>query len=122
MGEKGITLSGGQKARMALARALYADSDIFIFDDPISVVDATAAPEIYTKCLLGLKSTKTVILVTHQIGFLYDCDEVIILDDGSIKAQGTPRQVQRELDELSSMFKKGEESEQEDQPDETQTE
>ena len=67
-------MSGGQKARLALARALYADSDIFIFDDPISAVDSKVAHEIHTKCLLALKSTKTVILVTHQIGFLYDCD------------------------------------------------
>jgi ATP-binding cassette subfamily C (CFTR/MRP) protein 4 len=43
VGEKGITLSGGQKARLALARALYADADIYIFDDPISAVDAKVA-------------------------------------------------------------------------------
>jgi len=46
VGEKGITLSGGQKARLALARALYADADIYIFDDPISAVDAKVARQI----------------------------------------------------------------------------
>jgi ATP-binding cassette subfamily C (CFTR/MRP) protein 4 len=79
VGEKGITLSGGQKARVSLARALYADSDIFLFDDPISAVDAKVAREIHEKCLRPLSRSKTVILVTHQIGFLYDCDEVIVL-------------------------------------------
>jgi ATP-binding cassette subfamily C (CFTR/MRP) protein 4 len=43
VGEKGITLSGGQKARVALARAIYTDADIFIFDDPISAVDSKVA-------------------------------------------------------------------------------
>ena len=105
VGERGITLSGGQKARLALARALYSDSDIFIFDDPISAVDSKVASEIHRKCLMKLKSSKTVILVTHQISFLYDCDEVIILDGGRVKAQGTPLQVQRELEEISAVEK-----------------
>jgi ABC-type multidrug transport system fused ATPase/permease subunit len=43
IGEKGVTLSGGQKARVALARALYSDADIFLFDDPISAVDSKVA-------------------------------------------------------------------------------
>ena len=47
VGERGITLSGGQKARLALARALYANGDIYLFDDPISAVDAKVAKEIY---------------------------------------------------------------------------
>ena len=79
VGEKGITLSGGQKARLALARALYAQSDIYIFDDPISALDAKVGNKIKERCLRVLSKTKTVILVTHQISFLYDCNEVIIL-------------------------------------------
>ena len=79
VGEKGITLSGGQKARLALARALYAQSDIYILDDPISAVDSKVGKKIKERCLRVLSKTKTVILVTHQISFLYDCDEVIIL-------------------------------------------
>ena len=47
VGEKGITLSGGQKARLALARALYADGDIYLLDDPISAVDAKVAKLIF---------------------------------------------------------------------------
>jgi ATP-binding cassette subfamily C (CFTR/MRP) protein 4 len=82
VGEKGITLSGGQKARVALARALYSDADIYLLDDPISAVDSKVAKQIHEKCLKKLSQTKTVILVTHQISFLYECDELLLMDDG----------------------------------------
>jgi ABC-type multidrug transport system fused ATPase/permease subunit len=95
VGEKGITLSGGQKARLALARALYADADIYIFDDPISAVDAKVARQINERCLKVLSKRKTVILVTHQIGFLYDCDQVIILENGIVKSKGSPFELNR---------------------------
>lgn len=74
VGERGVTLSGGQKARLSLARALYFDADVYLLDDPISAVDSKVAKEIFEKCLKPLSKVKTVILVTHQIGCLYDCD------------------------------------------------
>jgi ATP-binding cassette, subfamily C (CFTR/MRP), member 4 len=70
VGEKGITLSGGQKARLALARAIYAGADIYILDDPISAVDAKVAKLIFENCLRPLAKEKTVILVTHQIHYV----------------------------------------------------
>ena len=70
VGERGITLSGGQKARLSLARALYSNSDILLVDDPLSAVDSKVARLIFNKCLKVLSQSKTVILVTHQIGFL----------------------------------------------------
>ena len=85
-----MTLSGGQKARLALARAIYSDADIYLLDDPISAVDAKVAKDIFEKCILLLAQEKTVILVTHQISYLYHCSEVIILDDGAIVAKGFP--------------------------------
>lgn len=101
VGEKGITLSGGQKARLALARAIYADSDIYILDDPISAVDAKVAKEIFEKCLKRLSLQKTVILVTHQIGYLYECDQVLILEAGAITVKGPPQAIRAKLEELS---------------------
>lgn len=74
VGEKGITLSGGQKARLALARALYAEADIYLLDDPISAVDAKVAIKIFSKCIRPLSMDKTVILVSHHIGFIRECD------------------------------------------------
>lgn len=52
VGERGITLSGGQKARLSLARALYFDADIYLFDDPISAVDSKVARKIFDKVML----------------------------------------------------------------------
>ncbi|EQC35311.1 hypothetical protein SDRG_07022 [Saprolegnia diclina VS20] len=66
IGQKGVNLSGGQKARIALARACYNDGDVFILDSPLSAVDAIVSNEIFTKCFLGLLSKKTVLLVTHN--------------------------------------------------------
>ena len=82
VGERGITLSGGQKARLALARALYFDADIYLLDDPISAVDAKVAKKIYENTILTMRGSKTIILVTHQISYVYACDQVAIMEDG----------------------------------------
>ena len=104
MGEKGVTLSGGQKARLSLARALYSDADIFLLDDPISAVDTRVGKIIHKKCLLPLSKSKTVILVTHQISFLYHCEKIIIMEDGAIKKMGSPSEISKELREMSAIF------------------
>lgn len=74
VGEKGVMLSGGQKARLALARALYYDADILLLDDPLSAVDVKVAKKIYERVILALKGKKTVLLVTHQVFYLNECD------------------------------------------------
>ncbi|TMW67828.1 hypothetical protein Poli38472_007500 [Pythium oligandrum] len=66
IGERGVNLSGGQKARVALARACYSDASVFILDAPLSAVDAIVQNEIFQKCLLGLLRNRTIILVTHN--------------------------------------------------------
>ena len=91
LGEKGTTLSGGQKARLALARALYTNADIYFLDDPISAVDAKVARRIYENAILGLiRKGKTVVLVTHQVSYLTGCDKVWVMDKGEIAAEGSP--------------------------------
>ncbi|OQR98564.1 ATP-binding Cassette (ABC) Superfamily [Achlya hypogyna] len=70
IGQKGVNVSGGQKARISLARACYSDADIFLLDSPLSAVDAIVQNDIFTKCFLGLLAKKTVVLVTH-------CPEII---------------------------------------------
>ena len=85
-----MTLSGGQKARLSFSRALYCDADIYLLDDPISAVDSKVGRQIFDKAILHLKSTKTVILVTHQISYLHECCRVIILENGEIEADDTP--------------------------------
>lgn len=59
MGENGVTLSGGQKMRIALARAVYQDKSIYILDDPFAAVDAHVASHIFETCVNGLLREKT---------------------------------------------------------------
>lgn len=51
IGERGINISGGQKARISLARAVYSDSDIYLLDDPLSALDPKVGREVYEKCI-----------------------------------------------------------------------
>ncbi|CAF4560396.1 unnamed protein product, partial [Rotaria sp. Silwood2] len=90
IGEKGVNLSGGQKARVSLARALYTEADIYLFDDPLAVVDPTIARKIFQQCISnqGILNDKTRLLVTHQIQFLSEFDHCILLDHGKIEKQG----------------------------------
>lgn len=89
IGEKGINLSGGQKARISFARCFYRNSDIYLLDDPLSAVDAHVGKELFEKGIsIGL-CTKTVLLVTHQVQFLKSCDHIVVLDEGKIKIQGS---------------------------------
>jgi ATP-binding cassette subfamily C (CFTR/MRP) protein 1 len=90
IGERGINLSGGQKARVCLARAVYNDADIYLLDDPLSAVDAHVGEHIFHKCVKEALSSKTVILVTHHLHVLPQCDRIVILDDnGSILTSGS---------------------------------
>lgn len=85
IGERGITLSGGQKARVALARAVYAKSDIILLDDVLSAVDAKVGKRIVDECVLGLLKDKTVVLATHQLSLIGAADRIVFLNgDGTI--------------------------------------
>lgn len=88
IGERGVTLSGGQKARINLARAVYRDADLYLLDDPLSAVDAHVGKQIFHNCIKDYLKNKTVVLVTHQTQYLGDVDEVIVLNDGAIIQQG----------------------------------
>ncbi|KVI10441.1 AAA+ ATPase domain-containing protein [Cynara cardunculus var. scolymus] len=88
IGERGINLSGGQKQRLQIARALYQDSDIYLFDDPFSAVDAHTGSHLFKECLLGFLDSKTVIYITHQVEFLPAADLILVLKAGRIKQAG----------------------------------
>ncbi|TFK36264.1 cadmium ion transporter [Crucibulum laeve] len=90
IGEKGINLSGGQKARVSLARAAYSPSEIVLLDDPLSAVDAYVGKYILENCLLsGPLANRTRILVTHALHVLDKTDYIYVMDNGAIIAQGT---------------------------------
>ncbi|CAM1331877.1 ABCC10 (predicted) [Pycnogonum litorale] len=98
VGENGVTLSGGQKARLTLARAIYQDKDVYLLDDPFSAVDADVAKHIYVKCIRGMLKQKTVFLSTHHHRYLCDADHIIVMEDGKIINQGCPDVILKFLD------------------------
>ncbi|KAI9217375.1 hypothetical protein BC828DRAFT_391293, partial [Blastocladiella britannica] len=91
IGDKGVNLSGGQKARVSLARAVYSDHDVYLLDDCLSAVDAHVDKHIFTHVLGpdGLLRHKTVVLVTHGVHHLSQCDRAVLLKDNTVAEQGT---------------------------------
>ena len=79
VGEKGVSLSGGQKARLNLARALYIDADIYLLDDPLSAVDTHVGRHLFDRAINRFLHDKIRILVTHQLQYLQEVDQIIVL-------------------------------------------
>nr|CAD7454354.1 unnamed protein product [Timema tahoe] len=89
IGERGITLSGGQKARINLARAIYKEADVYILDDPLSAVDTHVGEQLFEDCISSYLANKTRILVTHQLQYIKSSHNIILLKNGFIEMQGT---------------------------------
>jgi ATP-binding cassette, subfamily C (CFTR/MRP), member 4 len=81
IGEKGVNISGGQKARISLARAIYADADIYLLDDPLSAVDSEVANAIFNDVIKGCLKDKLVILATNQLQFLRQCNKILVMQN-----------------------------------------
>lgn len=105
IGEKGINLSGGQKARVSLARAAYSRSDIILLDDPLSAVDAYVGKTILEHCLInGPLAAKTRILVTHSLHVLDKMDYVYVVENGQIVEQGTYKELMADGEAFSRLI------------------
>ncbi|NP_001425644.1 multidrug resistance-associated protein 1 isoform 8 [Homo sapiens] len=91
IGEKGVNLSGGQKQRVSLARAVYSNADIYLFDDPLSAVDAHVGKHIFENVIgpKGMLKNKTRILVTHSMSYLPQVDVIIVMSGGKISEMGS---------------------------------
>ncbi|KAL4010215.1 hypothetical protein IC575_030445 [Cucumis melo] len=100
IGERGVNISGGQKQRVSLARAVYSNSDVYIFDDPFSALDAHVATQVFEKCINGELRGKTRVVVTNQLHFLPQFDKIILLHEGMVKEEGT----YEELKENGKLF------------------
>jgi ABC-type multidrug transport system fused ATPase/permease subunit len=106
IGEKGVNLSGGQKARVALARALYQDSDIYLLDDPLSALDAQVSKDVFQNAIKQYLSSKSVILVTHQLHILPDVDYILVVgSSGKILEKGTYKELMGLNGKMASMMK-----------------
>jgi len=92
IGERGVTLSGGQKTRLAIARALYSSPDLLIIDDCLAAVDAKVAQEIFSS-IIQLGSSCTVIMAINQLRFLKYFDRIIVLQHGRVVKQGDTKEM-----------------------------
>nr|DAD37246.1 TPA_asm: hypothetical protein HUJ06_007887 [Nelumbo nucifera] len=102
IGERGVNISGGQKQRVSMARAVYSNSDVYIFDDPLSALDAHVARQVFDKCIKDELRGKTRVLVTNQLHFLPQVDMIILVHEGMVKEEGTFE----ELTKNGILFKK----------------
>ena len=108
IGERGINLSGGQKARVALARAVYSNADLYFLDDTLSAVDAHVGQHIFDKCIVSLRAQgKCVVLVTNALHHLSKTgvvDHIIVLKQGRIVESGSYHELITESGVFSEMI------------------
>ena len=89
LGDKGVNLSGGQKIRLSIARAMYSDADIYLFDDPISALDIHVGKYVMEEGILNYLKGTTRVVATHAIAYLRLFDYIYVMDQGEIIEQGT---------------------------------
>lgn len=89
VGERGISLSGGQRARVNLARAVYKMADMYLLDDPLSAVDTQVGKHLFDECISKFLKEKVVVLVTHQLQYLKQTEQIVIMDEGKILIKGS---------------------------------
>uniref|UniRef100_A0A5F9DCU3 Multidrug resistance-associated protein 4 n=1 Tax=Oryctolagus cuniculus TaxID=9986 RepID=A0A5F9DCU3_RABIT len=106
IGDRGATLSGGQKARVNLARAVYQDADIYLLDDPLSAVDAEVSRHLFQQCICQTLHEKITILVTHQLQYLKAASHILILKDGEMVQKGTYTEFLKSGVDFGSLLKK----------------
>jgi ATP-binding cassette, subfamily B, multidrug efflux pump len=113
VGERGVTLSGGQKQRVSIARALIKDSDILIFDDCLSAVDAKTEKQIL-KSLYEVLEDKTAIIITHRIFSLLQFDLIVVMEDGRIIEQGTHEDLMNKNGYYADLYRRQQSIEEDD--------
>ncbi|XP_054643011.1 ATP-binding cassette sub-family C member 4-like isoform X2 [Dunckerocampus dactyliophorus] len=111
VGDRGANLSGGQKARVSLARAVYQDADIYLLDDPLSAVDAEVGKHIFEECICGLLRNKPRVLVTHQLQYLKAAHQIVVLKEGQMVSSGTYSELQSSGLDFSLLLKEEESQE-----------
>ncbi|KAH7839010.1 hypothetical protein Vadar_033687 [Vaccinium darrowii] len=95
IGKRGVNISGGQKQRVSMARAVYSDADVYIFDDPLSALDAHVGRQVFNDCIKEELQGKTRVLVTNQLHFLPQVDRIILINEGTVKEEGTFEELSR---------------------------
>ncbi|RZC36351.1 multidrug resistance-associated protein, partial [Asbolus verrucosus] len=104
VGERGTMLSGGQKARINLARSIYKEADIYLLDDPLSAVDTHVGKQLFDDCISSYLKNKCVVLVTHQLQYLRTVDRIYLLENGSVATSGTYSQLKDSEEEFLKLL------------------
>ncbi|KNC31638.1 putative multidrug resistance-associated protein lethal(2)03659 [Lucilia cuprina] len=112
VGERGASLSGGQKARISLARAVYRKTDVYLLDDPLSAVDTHVGRHLFDQCMRGFLRDDIVLLVTHQLQFMEQADLIVIMDKGRISAMGTFESMRKSGLDFAKLLMKADQQEQ----------
>ena len=108
IGEKGINLSGGQKARISLARCLYEEPDIFLFDDILSALDADIGKKIMENCILNYLRNKTCVMVTNALQYIEYFDKIYYIKKGRFEFVGNYNEIKNQdfFIELNNIYVK----------------
>nr|XP_049707106.1 probable multidrug resistance-associated protein lethal(2)03659 isoform X1 [Helicoverpa armigera] len=115
VGERGASLSGGQRARISLARCVYQNADVYLLDDPLAAVDAKVAHAIYEDCIRTFLRDKATVLVTHHVQYAKHAHCVCVMRSGRIVAQGTYHELKNGVAEFEKLIEMGEKVEEEKQ-------
>uniref|UniRef100_A0A672S2S7 Multidrug resistance-associated protein 5-like n=1 Tax=Sinocyclocheilus grahami TaxID=75366 RepID=A0A672S2S7_SINGR len=97
-------LLGGQRQRVSLARALYSERPVLLLDDPLSAVDTRVGSHLFHSAIRRTAKSRTVIFVTHQLQYLPECDEVVLMKDGQIAEHGTHVQLMEKGRDYAALF------------------
>ena len=103
IGERGMSISGGQAQRLAIARALLKGSPIVILDEPTSQIDVENE-QIIQEAIDRLTADKTVILIAHRLSTVAQADRLIVMDKGKIMEIGTPVELEAQAGLYASMI------------------
>ena len=103
VGERGYGLSGGQRQRIALARAILRKPRILILDDALSAVDASTEEEIRNE-LKNVMSNMTTLIITNRVPTIELCDEVVFIEDGKVRSQGSHADLIEKVESYKSLF------------------
>ena len=104
IGQRGVILSGGQRARVSLARAIYSDADIYLLDDPLSAVDAKVGKHLFDRCIKEFLDGRMRILVTHQLQFLKETDSIVIIRSGSVVSHEPSSRIEQYMQTTSCLL------------------
>ena len=105
VGEGGVNLSGGEKQRLAIARAFLQKTEIILFDEASSALDNETQENIQ-KAINNISSEYTMIIIAHRLSTIKNCNKIIVIDDGKVSGIGTHNELYKNNDIYKSLYEK----------------